>query len=584
MKKYVKQQTFLVWVCFATTLGWGSLANAGSTEQKIKINPSIKKDLCQLKIDKKHTPDNFIYGDTGQYNIEITNPNKFSCSHIIIKDTLPENMTFISSSSPWSCTADSFNPQKVTCTLNSLAGSTSSVLSFKVNVPDEVNAKGKGWLKNEAKNCASVIANRSGPVSASISIIARKKPLRRSTSCDTVSVIPKDNKEFCEADVMMVIDKSNSMNGTLLQNEKNAAIFFANKAFSFPDNQVGVVSFHAFPTLDQPLTTNKPLVISAINRLRASGVTHIHRGLRKGLDEILANSVTPQRIVILLTDGRNVRAITDGMVRLDAINASNDGIIIYTIGYGNNINEDLLRFVASKTHGQYYSAPQNSQLEGIFDQISQDICTQKTNISGIKFHDMNGDGVQNTGEGPIENIQISLDSADSNGNSTGIAGITNTAADGSYSFSGIAPGTYIVRENIAALPGWTQTFPTANNGVYFVTLTEGQQINHLNFGNANCGNLCDATVSGIKYYDTNHNGIYDAGETKLSGWLIEMIHSDGSFSFDVTDSNGDYSINIPHTMLAETVTLSEWMQPFWVAVAPVAGTYPSIPVTTGDQL
>ncbi|MCK5832012.1 MAG: VWA domain-containing protein, partial [Methylococcales bacterium] len=390
---------------------------------------------------------------------------------------------------------------------------------------------------------------------------------------------------FCAADTMMVIDKSGSMRKTKegypLQKAKNAAIFFANKALSFSNNQVGVASFNSYGTLDQALTTNPSLVSPAINGLTAVGGTRIHAGLEIGLQEILNNSVAPKRIVILLTDGNSP---DEADVIQDANDAKADGVIIYTIGYGNDVNTALLQSVADITGGQYYSTPLNSDLEGIFDEISQNICTPKTNISGIKFHDMNGDGVRNTGEGPIENIRIFLYSADSNGYPTGFAGMTNTAADGSYSFPGIAPGSYLVRENIAVLPGWTQTFPTANNGVYFVTLTEGKQENDLDFGNANCDDLCDATVSGIKYYDANHNGIYDAGETKLSGWLIEMIHSDGSFSFDVTDSNGDYSINIPHTMLAETVTLSEWMQPFWVAVAPVAGTYPSIPVTTGDQL
>lgn len=160
-----------------------------------------------------------------------------------------------------------------------------------------------------------------------------------------------------------------------------------------------------------------------------------------------------------------------------------------------------------------------------------------------------------------------------------------TDANGYYSFSNLAAGHYIVRENIAALPGWTQTFPSAaDNGLHFVTITQGQPIGNLNFGNANCNDLCDATMSGIKYDDVNHNGIHDAGEQELSGWTIEMVHSNGSSSFSVTDSNGHYSITVPSSMLSETIELREWMQPSWVATAPVAGIYPSIPMTAGDAL
>ena len=61
-------------------------------------------------------------------------------------------------------------------------------------------------------------------------------------------------------------------------------------------------------------------------------------------------------------------------------------------------------------------------------------------LSGRYFCDENRDGVDN-GEPGIEGVLVEL--LDANGNPTGIT--TTTAADGSYSFSNLAPGTYGVK-------------------------------------------------------------------------------------------------------------------------------------------
>lgn len=77
-------------------------------------------------------------------------------------------------------------------------------------------------------------------------------------------------------------------------------------------------------------------------------------------------------------------------------------------------------------------------------------------ISGTVFNDLNADGVKNTGESGQSGWTIYLD-ADGNGQLDTGETSTTTGTDGSYSFNGLAAGTYNVAE--VQQSGWRQTSP-----------------------------------------------------------------------------------------------------------------------------
>ena len=79
-------------------------------------------------------------------------------------------------------------------------------------------------------------------------------------------------------------------------------------------------------------------------------------------------------------------------------------------------------------------------------------------ISGIKYNDENGNGVQDPGEAPLAGVTIELNGAELlQGNAIADSMVTNS--QGQYSFSCLEPGKYFVSEIVPA--NWTQTQPAA---------------------------------------------------------------------------------------------------------------------------
>ncbi|MBI3194511.1 MAG: T9SS type A sorting domain-containing protein, partial [Ignavibacteriae bacterium] len=153
-------------------------------------------------------------------------------------------------------------------------------------------------------------------------------------------------------------------------------------------------------------------------------------------------------------------------------------------------------------------------------------------LRGMKWNDLNGDGVKDNGEPGIAGWTIYLDNE----------GLTTTDANGNYEFVGVPAGTHTVSEfNDTA---WTQTYPLT--GTYSFTVSAESTLTGLDFGNKRIPN---GKISGIKFYDKNGNGQKDVLESGLSGWVIQVTDvlsqsvKGGVFLYDTTDANGEYSFN-----------------------------------------
>ena len=84
---------------------------------------------------------------------------------------------------------------------------------------------------------------------------------------------------------------------------------------------------------------------------------------------------------------------------------------------------------------------------------------QLGSISGMKFNDLNGNGLRDTGDGGVQGWTIFLD-ANTNGVLDGAEVSTLTDALGNYRFADLLPGSYVVSE--VQRDGWVQTKPLPN--------------------------------------------------------------------------------------------------------------------------
>jgi ELWxxDGT repeat protein len=88
--------------------------------------------------------------------------------------------------------------------------------------------------------------------------------------------------------------------------------------------------------------------------------------------------------------------------------------------------------------------------------LSVNITDNDAEIRGLKWNDVNGNGIKDTTETGLKDWSIYLDT---NTNGQLDAGEISTTTDnsGNYSFTNLRPGTYTVAEQLQ--PGWKQTYP-----------------------------------------------------------------------------------------------------------------------------
>ncbi|MBL8484658.1 MAG: hypothetical protein JNJ60_20850, partial [Rhodocyclaceae bacterium] len=130
-----------------------------------------------------------------------------------------------------------------------------------------------------------------------------------------------------------------------------------------------------------------------------------------------------------------------------------------------------------------------------------------------------------SGEG-LAGVTLRLTGTDDAGNAVDTT--TTTAADGSYSFTGLRPGSYAVTETQPAGYGNGATLAgsaggtAATNAVTAITRAQGSAATGSDFRETT------ASIAGFAYVDTNDNGTKDAGETGLAGVTITLTGTDAA--------------------------------------------------------
>jgi hypothetical protein len=158
-----------------------------------------------------------------------------------------------------------------------------------------------------------------------------------------------------------------------------------------------------------------------------------------------------------------------------------------------------------------------------------------TPLTGSKFKDLNGNGVKDAGDGPLQGFVFDLRAGST---TTGtILQTTTSTANGTYAFaSAVPPGTYTVTER--SQTGWVQTTPTAGSGRTFTIVLNQASYDIPAFGNTPLSTISVSFTSLAKLPGTTTDA------TKIKSIVCKDGDGTGSTVATTTTANSVTSSNL----------------------------------------
>jgi protocatechuate 3,4-dioxygenase beta subunit len=207
-------------------------------------------------------------------------------------------------------------------------------------------------------------------------------------------------------------------------------------------------------------------------------------------------------------------------------------------------------------------------------------------IAGEVFNDANSNAVLDPGEAGVANITIYND-ADNDHIMDPSEIRTTTDSSGNYKFSGLAAGTYKIRQILQS--GWGQTTP-ANGFGHTVTLTSTQQEVGRNFGTVEGGTTpaeqTGGSIAGRVFNDANGNGTLDSGEAGVANITV-YNDADNDYIMDpgelrtTTNSSGDYLFS---GLASGNYKIRQILQSGWSQTTPSKGYGHTIALATDQNV
>lgn len=210
-------------------------------------------------------------------------------------------------------------------------------------------------------------------------------------------------------DIVMAIDVSGSMLAKDLKPNRMEALKRVASEFveQRPNDRIGLVVYAAEAYTKTPVTSDKAVVLQALDGVKYDNVLQDGTGIGVGLATAvnrLKDSKAKSKVIILLTDGVNNSGFIDP--RMASEIAKEFGIKVYTIGIGTNgmaefpyaiapngqflfkmmkveIDEKLMKEIALMTDGKYFRATSNKSLENIYNEINK---LETTEVQEQRFY------------------------------------------------------------------------------------------------------------------------------------------------------------------------------------------------------
>ncbi|MFV5694289.1 vWA domain-containing protein [Flavobacterium sp. LB3P122] len=211
-------------------------------------------------------------------------------------------------------------------------------------------------------------------------------------------------------DIVMAVDVSGSMLAKDLKPDRMQALkrLAADFVEERPNDRIGLVVYASEAYTKTPVTSDKAVILDAIQSIKYDSVLKDGTGIGMGLATAvnrLKDSKAKSKVIILMTDGVNNAGFIEPDTASDI--AKQYGIKVYTIGIGTNgmamfpyavapngqflfqmmkveIDEQMMKKIANNTGGKYFRATSNSKLAEIYATINK---LETTEIEELKFYD-----------------------------------------------------------------------------------------------------------------------------------------------------------------------------------------------------
>ena len=187
-----------------------------------------------------------------------------------------------------------------------------------------------------------------------------------------------------------------------------------------PNDRIAIVTFHSAPTIVSPLTLDRSQLAASVENMQGQGGSHIWDALKFTLDNVLGpKTLERRRAVVLMSDGADGALARFGTPRGSMIPFANlleqvrqTDVLVVPIyldtedSMGNVFLEGeydnarrTLQLLAQESGGSYYKAKKLSDLNGVYEQVINDLG---------KVYSLGYKPTNPTREGDWRNVQISI--------------------------------------------------------------------------------------------------------------------------------------------------------------------------------
>lgn len=174
---------------------------------------------------------------------------------------------------------------------------------------------------------------------------------------------------------VLVLDTSGSMKGAIADT-KQAATAYVELARS--EDEMCLMVFSDRPETVQNFTADKNALKRAVDGIKARGNTALYDAAYEAIKSF--GEKKGRKVIILLTDGKDddgtnkplSKKTLDDVIKV----AKETNIPIFAIGLGKDIDEGVLKKLASESGGRYFASPSSADLAALYQEISAQLTGQ----------------------------------------------------------------------------------------------------------------------------------------------------------------------------------------------------------------